>query len=148
MRGEFLDITRDTAKETRDYNKILNFDWNQGVGSPGNEESKEPVQQLTVEEMLLLRLTNDRAEYANPQVAHVAFTEFKKFMFLNKHFITQEIKRKEAAVKEGDPPYTREFYYVGLFAPPTIDAIWSSLISMDALNGKYSSIRSIHISSF
>lgn len=96
---------------------------------------------LTVEEIILMKLTNDRAEFITPQVAHIAFTEFKKFIFLNKYFLEQERKRDAAASekeKEAKAAQSRA-KNVGLFAPPLIDSIWAILISLDIQDGKSSS---------
>ncbi len=136
-RVDYLDIARDTSKETKEYMRVLNFDWNRGISAPGVEESKERTDSLTVEEMLMLKITNDKGDFVTPQIAHVAFTEFKKFMFLNKHFIKQEIKKEEAQMEDGKV-YIKKSSYVGLFAPPTIDSIWQGLISLDVPDGKYS----------
>lgn len=135
-RTDYLDIARDTSKETKEFIRLLNFDWNRGIASLSIEESKDNTESLTVEEMLMMKITNDKGEFVSPQVAHVAFTEFKKFMYLNKHFIKQEIKREEGLLKEGEV-YMKKSSYVGLFAPPIIDSIWLSLISLDAPDGKY-----------
>ena len=112
-------------------------DRNRGISAPGVEESKEHTDSLTVEEMLMLKITNDKGDFVTPQIAHVAFTEFKKFMFLNKHFIKQEIKKEEAQMEDGKV-YIKKSSYVGLFAPPTIDSIWQGIISLDVPDGKYS----------
>jgi len=135
IRSDYIDITRDNKKEITEFNKILNFNWNSFSQTSENQKStgEEP---LTVEEMLLQRITNDNAEFVTPHVAHIGFSEFKKFMYLNKIFIEQEIKAEEAKLEPGQK-YTKKGYYVGLFAPPIIDSIWLSLISLDVKCSKY-----------
>ena len=130
IRADYISIARDTQKEKNDMNKIFNFDWNkfQKTDSSMNKEGSNSL--ITVDEILMMRITNDNAQFANPHVAHAAFSEFKKFMFLNKKFIEKEIEKEKAALEEGKK-YEPKKYHVGLFAPPVIDSIWSAVISLD-----------------
>lgn len=101
--------------------KIAKFDWN-----TNNKGS------LTVEEILMRRITNDAGEFVTPQTAHIAFAEFKKFMFLNKMYL-DSVHKKEETRKDGAQPVAakKQDYFVGLVAPPLIDAIWVSLMSIN-----------------
>jgi len=90
--------------------KIYGFNWN-----------KTNSVFLTVEETIMTHLTNDFAEFASPHVAHIVFTEFKKFMYLNKFFFESEKKNIS-----GDKQR-----FTGLLAPPMIDAVWQILMSIN-----------------
>ena len=129
-----LSIERDIHQEQEDLQKFLNFNWNSKFICflIFLEDNKA---QFTVEEMVMLNLTNDSGQYITPQVAHIAFTEFKKFMFLNMKYVSEEIEKEKASLKQGET-YSPRKHYVGLFAPPVIDNIWSSIISLDVIHGK------------
>jgi len=64
-----------------DLRQIIRFDWNQ---------ANKAI--LTVEEMIMVQLTNDNNDLVNPQMAQIAFAEFKKFMFLNLKYLDKEKK--------------------------------------------------------
>ena len=131
LRGDYLDIKRDSKEENKDLTKICNFDWNRG-----NNAS------ITVQEMVLKRLTNDQGECVTPHVAHIAFSEFNKFMFLNKMFIVCEKKKEDAQKEEGTGEKENKTSRVGLFAPPLIDNVWQFLISLNVSAGKHCPILS------
>lgn len=126
LRGDYLDIKRDNKEENKDLTRICHFDWNKG-----NDAS------VTVEEMIMKTLTNDQGEYVTPHVAHIVFSEWKKFMFLNKMFLSQEAKKEEAKQQEGTGEKKEKEFKTGLFAPPVIDSVWQFLISLDVPCGKY-----------
>jgi hypothetical protein len=120
---DYLDIKQDQKEENKELSKICNFDWNKGNKA-----------YLTVEEMLMKKLTNDLAEFVTPQVAHIAFAEFKKFMFINKKHL--DLEKSADKTKTGEDSKKEENKYVtGLFAPPVIDSIWLSLITLDVPSG-------------
>jgi hypothetical protein len=122
---DYLDIKQDVKEENKEFSKICNYDWNKGNKA-----------HLTVQEMLMKKLTNDVAEFVTPQVAHIAFAEFKKFMFLNKKHIDQE--KKAEKTKEADEEKKEDKNFVtGLFAPPVIDSIWLSLMTLDVPSGRF-----------
>ena len=134
IRSDYLDIARDDAKEKNDFLRMCQFDWNKIKKSEAFVNQEMHQTHITVEEMLMMSLTNDNAEFATPQVAHIAFSEFKKFMFLNKKFIEDGIKKAKAEVKEGEK-YEEKSTHVGLFAPPVLDNIWLALISLNVPYG-------------
>lgn len=122
-------VTRNPAEEQKYIEQIFAFDWNQGL-----KKQPQADQRVTVEENIALRLTNDNGEQVTPQVAHVAFTEFKKFMFLNKIYVGE--KEKAEAAQQEENKATEERPPLGLYAPPLIDSVWSILISLDVPAGK------------
>ena len=55
---------------------MMQFDWNADF-----------YDCVTVQEMVMMENTNDLGEVLTPQSAHVLFTEFIKFMFLNGMYV-------------------------------------------------------------
>ncbi|CAI2360558.1 unnamed protein product [Moneuplotes crassus] len=115
----------EVGMEMDDYNRIIQFDWNQGKSS-----DVEP----TVEEIIMMRMCNDNTDFINPQCAHIIFSEFKKFMFLNTKYLLKTKKTRKS--EDTDKIYLHNTpsdsnYEIGLFAPPVIDQIWCILLSLN-----------------
>jgi hypothetical protein len=114
----FIDGDRNISNDKKVINKIYGFNWNQ-----------DNTCYLTVEEIIMTQLTNDIGEFVTPHMAHIVFSEFKKFMFLNKIMLEKEKKDDE----EKDTQRQIKDYktsYIGLPAPALIDAVWTILISL------------------
>lgn len=116
------------SEDKKTLSKIYSFNWNQGNTGL-----------LTVEEILMTQLTNDMGEFATPHFTHIAFSEFKKFMFLNK---LQLEKDKNDEKDENAQRQIKDFKesYVGLFAPPIIDSVWIAIMSINTFQGKFASL--------
>ena len=67
---------------------ILQFDWNSN-----NQYS------YTIEEIIMKSIANDAGDLLNPHSAHILFSEFKKFIFLNAMYIMEGAKDKTLEVK-------------------------------------------------
>ena len=112
----------DIEKNKPEINKlkqIEKFNWNEG-NSYG----------CTVEEIVMLSLSNDYGDWINPQTSHILFSEFKKLMFLN-HMHLSELKAEN--LLEGKALHKKQAdkkAYLGLVAPPLLDTIWCTLIKM------------------
>jgi len=65
------------------YRVILDYDFNKGFDY-----------EVTVEEAIMMQLTNDLGQQVLPHVAHIMITEFRKFMFLVGEHI-REVESKE-----------------------------------------------------
>ena len=77
-----LEGDRDKKKERELLQTIFTFDFN-NIDHEG----------ITVEETLMLSITNDLGEIITPQVTNILFSEFKKFIFLN---VVNQIYTKES----------------------------------------------------
>jgi len=100
--------------------ELSKFDWNEW-----NQNS------ITLQEELMIFLSNDLG-CSSPHISHVLFWEFINFMFLN-------LVKYKIELNSGQLKYTKirikhqEFdVYVGLWAPPYIDAVWTKLYSTRA----------------
>lgn len=111
--------------KNKDLIKIAEFDWN-----------KDNKGSVTVQEYIMRIITNDAAESVTPQVTHIVFSEFLKFMFLNKQYV--DAKRKSMPKKDNNgKEIAPSKYIVGLHAPYVIDIVWSTLISLGPFTSKY-----------
>jgi len=117
-------IANDDEQHTKDIQEIFDFDWNQSNSNL-----------LTVEETIMRQLTNDMGQMVTPHTAHIIFTEFKKFMFLNKIYL-DELKRKEEAESMKRQIKDYKSSYTGLVAPPLVDSLWIILMSLNTTGSK------------
>jgi hypothetical protein len=112
-------------EDKKTLSKIYSFNWNQGNSGL-----------LTVEEIIMTQLTNDIGEFATPHFTHIVFSEFKKFMFLNKLQLEKDKNDEKDELAQRQIKDFKESY-VGLFAPPILDSVWITIMSLNTFQGKF-----------